>query len=114
MRGTNRVSDEYKLEIIGSRNEKYVPVSKQVNSIELKKGQYQFMLIGPSGRMTIDVEIQYDPSLSLLGTPIRHIIHRINVGTQKYPRIDSGNRQPVDDKTECNTECQKHLILVDV
>ncbi len=54
----HRVSDEFELKIVSSKNEKVVPVSKQMNAIELKKGQYQFTLIGPDGRKTIEVEIQ--------------------------------------------------------
>jgi hypothetical protein len=56
----HRVSDDYELLIRGvkSAKAKYVPVSKQMNSFDLKKGQYEFTLIGPAGRKTIEVEIQ--------------------------------------------------------
>ncbi len=53
-----RTSDEYQLEIRSSSKQRYIPVSKTINEVELRKGQYQFTLIGPSGRKTIDVVIE--------------------------------------------------------
>ncbi|MEI9920888.1 MAG: hypothetical protein WDO14_19150 [Bacteroidota bacterium] len=54
----HRISDDHQLEIVGNKKSKTVALSKQMNEIELKKGLYKFILVGKSGRKTIDVEIR--------------------------------------------------------
>jgi hypothetical protein len=46
------------LQITTLGSKEILPISKQVSEIDLKKGKYQFTLIGRSGRKTINVEVR--------------------------------------------------------
>lgn len=56
-----RTGDEYQLEISDAHKKKtpkYIPLSKQLVNIELKKGTYLLTIVGPSGRKSKEIEIE--------------------------------------------------------
>ena len=48
----------------------------------------------------------------LLGTPVRHIVYRINMRPQEDTRIDPDNCKAIDYETKRNTKCEEHLFLL--
>ena len=54
-----RTGNEYQMEIVDYiEKPKYLPLSKQLVKIELRKGTYVLTIVGPSGRKSKEIDIE--------------------------------------------------------